>query len=58
MKVPLTRKQSRPRNAAARALRQGQFKPRVEADPKAYRRRGRHKPDPLLGDDTPRDSET
>lgn len=41
-KVPLTRKQSAPRNAAAKALRGGKFLPRVEADPKAYRRRPKH----------------
>ena len=46
MKVKLTRKQTAPRNVAAKALRQGQFQPKVEDDPKAYRRRGKHKQDP------------
>jgi hypothetical protein len=45
-KVPLTRKQSAPRNAAAKALRAGAFQPKVEADPKAYRRRPKHPPKP------------
>ncbi len=48
MKVKLTRKQLAPRNVAANALRQGQFRPRVEADPKAYKRRTRHKTDPTV----------
>ena len=45
MKVKLTRKQTAPRNVAAKALRQGQFQPKVEDDPKAYKRRGKHKQD-------------
>ncbi len=48
MKVPLTRKQIAPRNVAAKSLREGQFQPKVEADPKAYRRRKKHKVDPVL----------
>ncbi len=48
MKVKLTRKQLAPRNVAAKALRQGQFRPKVEADPKAYKRRGKHKRDPVI----------
>ena len=47
MKARLTRKQSAPRNAAARALAQPRFAQKVEKDPKAYRRRQRHKTDPL-----------
>ncbi|MBK8085875.1 MAG: hypothetical protein IPK28_19745 [Devosia sp.] len=57
MKIPLTRKQARPRNVAARALRQGQFQPRVEPDPKGYRRRAKHKADPLEALDEPRSDE-
>jgi hypothetical protein len=45
-RVPLTRKQLAPRNAAAKALRAGAFQPKVEADPKAYRRRPKHPPKP------------
>lgn len=53
--VSLTRKQAAPRNAAARSLRGGQFQPKVEADPKAYNRKTKHKLDPLL--DTERQDE-
>jgi hypothetical protein len=48
MKVPLTRKQTAPRNVAAKSLREGRFQPRVEADPKAYKRKKKHKTDPVL----------
>lgn len=48
MKIPLTRKQAAPRNVAAKALREGQFQPKVEDDPKGYKRRKKHKQDPLL----------
>lgn len=41
MKLP--RKKSAPRNLAARALRDPLFRPKVEADPKAYKRRPKHK---------------
>ena len=37
----------RPRNVAARALREGQFQPKVEKDPRAYTRKPRHK-EPLV----------
>ncbi len=47
MKVRLTRKQTAPRNLAARALTSGRFKPKVEQAPKTYRRKGRYAPDPL-----------
>jgi hypothetical protein len=47
--VKLTRKQVAPRNLAAKALQGGQFQPRVEDDPKAYKRRDKHKRDPLAG---------
>jgi len=55
MKIPLTRKQSAPRNAAAKALRQGQFQPKVEPDPKGYRRKTRHKVDPLMNAEDSKD---
>jgi hypothetical protein len=38
MKIPRTRKQKRPRNTAARALRSPLFRPRVVRNPKAYKR--------------------
>ena len=52
-KVPLTRKQIAPRNAAAKALREGQFQPKVEPDPKAYRRRPKHPPKPPTDEEEP-----
>lgn len=48
MKVPLTRKQTAPRNVAAKALREGQFQPKVEPDPKSYKRKKKHRVDPVL----------
>lgn len=48
MKVPLSRQQVAPRNVAAKSLREGQFQPKVEADPKAYKRKNKHKTDPVL----------
>lgn len=45
VKIPLTRKQTAPRNVAAKALREGQFQPKVEPDPKAYKRKKKHKVD-------------
>jgi hypothetical protein len=53
-KVPLTRKQVAPRNAAAKALREGQFQPKVEPDPKAYRRRPKHPPKPPADEEEPK----
>jgi len=53
--VKLTRRQTAPRNLAAKALQGGQFQPRVEDDPKAYKRRVKHKRDPLLGIDDSED---
>ena len=50
-KLPLTRKQVAPRNAAAKALREGQFQPKVEPDPKAYRRRPKHPPKPTVDEE-------
>lgn len=52
-KVPLTRKQVAPRNAAAKSLREGQFQPKVEPDPKAYRRRPKHPPKPPADEEDP-----
>lgn len=46
--VTLTRKQTAPRNVAAKALREGQFQPKVEPDPKSYKRKKKHKQDPVL----------
>lgn len=46
--VTLTRKQTAPRNVAAKALREGQFQPKVAPDPKGYKRKTKHKPDPVL----------
>lgn len=48
MRVPLTRKQLAPRNVAAKSLRDGRFQSKVEADPKAYKRKKKHKADPVL----------
>lgn len=45
--VKLGHKQTAPRNLAAQSLGSGRFKPKVEDDPKAYKRKGRYKPDPL-----------
>ncbi|CDP50112.1 DUF7230 family protein [Paradevosia shaoguanensis] len=42
MKIKLTRKQSAPPNLAARALSEGQFRPKVEKNPKAYSRKQKH----------------
>ena len=45
----------KPRNVAAKALAEGQFRPKVMADPKAYKRHPRH-PEPLAPPDDDRDS--
>lgn len=57
IRVKLTRKQTAPRNLAAKALAEGQFKPKVEPDPKAYRRRTKHKLDPAVIADPEADEE-
>jgi hypothetical protein len=44
MKKPRPRAAPKPRNVAAKALREGQFQPKVEENPKAYKRRPKHKP--------------
>jgi hypothetical protein len=48
IRVKLGRKQTAPRNLAAKALGEGGFKPKVEPDPKSYRRRQKHKVDPAV----------
>jgi len=53
--VKLGRKETAPRNLAAKALAEGQFKPKVEADPKAYRRKQKHKVDPVMKADVEQD---
>ena len=53
--VKLGRKQTALRNLAAKALGEGQFKPKVEADPKAYRRKQKHKVDPVMKADGEQD---
>lgn len=50
-RVKLTRKQTAPRNLAAKALAEGLFKPKVEPDPKGYRRKAKHKVDPVAKSD-------
>jgi hypothetical protein len=50
MKKPRRKKPKaspKPRNVAAKALREGQFRPKVMADPKAYKRHPRHQ-EPLV----------
>lgn len=51
MKKPRPRKPPKPRNVAAKALGMSQFQPKVEADPKAYKRREKHKHDLSLPPD-------
>lgn len=41
----------KPRNVAAKSLRAGQFQPKVEASPKAYTRKVKHKVPPLPADE-------
>ena len=41
-RVPKAVRAPKPRNVAAKALREGQFQAKVEADPKAYKRRRKH----------------
>ena len=55
MKIPLTRKQTAPKNVAAKALREGQYQPKVEADPKAYSRKAKHRDDPKRSELEPDD---
>ena len=55
MKKPKREAPPRSRNLPAKSLSAGQFQPKVEPDPKAYRRRPKHKPHlaPLPPDDEP-----
>lgn len=50
-KTSLTRKEAAPRNVAAKALREGAFRPKVEPDPKGYKRRPKHPAPPRIEDD-------
>jgi stalled ribosome alternative rescue factor ArfA len=43
MKYRLTRKETAPPNLAAKALRHGLFRPKVEKNPDAYSRKQKHK---------------
>ena len=47
---PKPRPSPKPRNVAAKALAEGQFRPKVIADPRVYRRQPRH-PEPLVPTD-------
>lgn len=53
-KKPSKKEPPKPRNVAAKALRQGQFQPKVEENPRAYRRRPKH-PAPLPPPDAEKD---
>ncbi|RYD95955.1 MAG: hypothetical protein EOP61_18805 [Sphingomonadales bacterium] len=55
--LKLGRKQTAPRNIAAKALGEGQFKPKVELDPKAYRRKQKHRVDPVVKAEVETDEE-
>ena len=52
IRVKLDRKQTAPRNLAAKSLAEGLFKPKVEPDPKGYRRKAKHKVDPVAKADS------
>jgi hypothetical protein len=45
MRKPHPKAPPKPRNIAAKALREGQFQPKIEDKPKAYKRRTKHRPD-------------
>jgi hypothetical protein len=45
MRKPKKKPPPKPRNLAAKSLASGLFKARIEANPKAYKRRPKHKPD-------------
>jgi hypothetical protein len=47
--VKLGRKRTKPVNVAAKALGQGQFRPKVEKNPKAYSRKGKQRPQAISG---------
>ena len=46
MRKPKKKAPPKPRNLAAKSLASGLFRPRTEANPKAYKRRPKHKLDP------------
>ena len=48
--VKLGRKKTAPVNVAAKSLREGQFKAKVEKNPKAYTRKAKHKAAPVPAD--------
>ena len=48
---PAPKPPAKPRNVAAKALREGQYQPKVEANPKAYNRRSKHRPDLLKSEE-------
>jgi len=57
MKKPRPKAPPKPRNVAAKALRSGQFQPKVEENPNAYKRRQKHKKElPILPADEENDS--
>jgi hypothetical protein len=58
MRKPKKKAPPKPRNVAAKALGSGRFKPKVEPNPKAYKRRQRHKIDPTVPRDDDPPSET
>jgi hypothetical protein len=45
MRRPKKKAPPKPRNLAAKSLAAGLFKARIEANPKAYKRRPKHRPD-------------
>jgi hypothetical protein len=53
--VKLDRQQTAPRNLAAKALAEGQFKPKVETDPRTYRRKQKHRVDPVMNAEVEQD---
>jgi len=57
MRKPRKKAPPKPRNLAAKALASGLFRKRVEANPKAYKRRPKHKSVPVatLPDSDPDD---
>ena len=54
VKVPLSRMQTAPKNVAAKSLRAGQFQPKVEPDPKGYKRKTKH-PKPIVVEEAEKD---
>lgn len=56
MKKPRPKNPPKPRNVAAKSLREGQFQPKVEDSPKAYTRKVKHKPPPPAPEEDGSDS--